>query len=39
MAIKSGGEVVWDPQKYKIKSPKEMNEPMHCPVRGDWKQS
>ncbi len=39
MAIKSGGEVVWDPQKYKIKSPKELNEQMHCPVRGDWKQS
>lgn len=39
MAIKTGGEVVWDPKKYKIKSPKALNEQMHCPVRGDWKQS
>ena len=39
LAIKTGGEVVWDPKKYKIKSPKELNDRMHCPVRGDWKQS
>ena len=39
MAIKTGGEVIWDPKKYKIKSPKELNDQMHCPVRGDWKQS
>lgn len=39
MAIKSGGEVVWDPKKYKIKSPQELNDRMHCPVRGDWKQT
>ncbi len=38
MAIKTGGEVIWDPKKYKIKSPKELNDQMHCPVRGDWKQ-
>ena len=38
MAIKSGGEVVWDPKKYKIKSPKALKEQIHCPVRGDWKQ-
>ena len=38
MAIKSGGEVVWDPKKYKIKSPALLNDQMHCPVRGDWKQ-
>ena len=38
MAIKSGGEVVWDPKQYKIKSPPSLNEQMHCPVRGDWKQ-
>jgi predicted dehydrogenase len=39
MAIKSGGEVVWDPKEYKIISPKDLNGQMHCPVRGDWKQS
>jgi len=39
MAIKSGGEVLWDPKQYQIKSPKALNEQMHCPVRGDWKQS
>ena len=39
MAIKTGGEVVWDPKKYKIKSPMALNEQMHCPVRGEWKQS
>ena len=39
MAIKSGGEVVWDPQQYQIKAPKELNDQMHCPVRGDWKQT
>ena len=39
MAIKSGGEVVWDPKKYKIKSPKELNDQMSHPIRGDWKQS
>ena len=38
MAIKSGGEVVWDPHHYKIKSPKALNEEMHLPIRGDWKQ-
>ncbi len=39
MAIKSGGEVVWDPKQYKIKSPEKLNDQMHQPVRGDWKQS
>ena len=39
MAIKSGGEVVWDPKEYRITSPKEMNDQMHCQVRGAWKQS
>jgi len=39
MAIKTGGEVVWDPTKYRIKSPKELNDQMRCPVRGNWKQS
>ena len=39
MAIKTGGEVVWDPHKYKIKSPKELNDQMSQPIRGDWKQS
>jgi hypothetical protein len=39
MAIKSGGEVIWDPKKYKIKSPKELNGQMSHAIRGDWKQS
>jgi len=39
MAIKSGGEVVWDPQKYEIKSPTALNEQMNCAVRGDWAQT
>ncbi len=39
MAIKSGGEVVWDPQAYQIISPGALNEQMHFPIRGDWKQS
>ena len=39
LAIKSGGEVVWDPKNYKIKSPPALNEQLTCPVRGDWKQS
>ena len=39
LAIKSGGEVVWDPKKYQIKSPKELKAQMSHPIRGDWKQS
>lgn len=39
LAIQSGGEVVWDPQKYRIVSPEPLNERMSHPVRGDWKQS
>lgn len=39
LAIKSGGEVIWDPKKYKIKSPKALNDAMHHPVRGNWKQT
>ena len=39
MAIKSGGEVVWDPKKYKIKSPTSLNDQMHQPARGNWKQT
>ena len=39
MAIQSGREVVWDPKKYEIQSPKELSEKMHHPVRGDWKQT
>jgi len=38
MAIKTGGEVIWDPKKYEIESPKELNGQMTCPVRGNWKQ-
>ncbi len=39
MAIKTGGEVVWDPQAYKIIAPVELNAQMTCEVRGDWQQS
>jgi len=39
MAIKTGGEVVWDPQAYKIITPTELNMQMDIPIRGDWKQS
>jgi predicted dehydrogenase len=39
MAIKSGGEVVWDPKAYKIVSPAPLIPQMTAPVRGDWKQS
>ena len=39
LAIKSGSEVIWDPHRYKIKSPKKLNAQMNCAVRGDWKQS
>lgn len=39
LAIKSGGEVVWDPQAYRIISPEALNAKMTQPVRGDWKQS
>lgn len=39
MAIETGGEVVWDPQKYEIKSPAALNAKMSCAVRGDWAQS
>ena len=39
MAIKSGGAVVWDPRKYKIKSPGQFNDQMRIQIRGDWKQS
>ena len=39
MAIKSGGEVVWDPKAYKIVSPEALNAQMTCEVRGAWQQS
>ncbi|MEI7809820.1 MAG: hypothetical protein WCJ07_15185, partial [Verrucomicrobiota bacterium] len=39
MAVKSGGEVIWDPKAYKIISPGKLNEQMSHPIRGDWKQS
>ena len=39
LAIKSGGEVVWDPKSYRIQSPKALNDQLHCPVRGEWQQS
>lgn len=39
MALKSGKEVVWDPQKYEIQSPAALNDQMKCAVRGNWAQS
>jgi predicted dehydrogenase len=39
LAIKSGGEVVWDPKGYKIISPESLNAQMSQPVRGGWAQS
>ena len=39
LAIKSGGEVVWDPKAYRIVSPDALNSQMTAPARGDWKVS
>ena len=39
LAIKSGGEVVWDPKAYRIIAPEPLNAQMAHPVRGDWAQS
>ena len=39
MAVKSGAEVVWDPQKYEIKTPGNLADQMNCAVRGNWAQS
>jgi predicted dehydrogenase len=39
MAIKSGAEVVWDPQGYRILSPESLNAQMSHPIRGAWAQS
>ena len=39
LALKSGGEVVFDPVKYEIKSPAALNEQMGHPIRGSWAQS
>ncbi len=39
LAIKSGGEVVWDPEAYRIKSPEELNAKMSHEVRGTWQQT
>ncbi|MBN8457772.1 MAG: Gfo/Idh/MocA family oxidoreductase [Verrucomicrobia bacterium] len=36
LAIKSGGEVVWDPQAYRIVSPESLKSGMDHPVRGGW---
>lgn len=38
-AIKSGKEVVWDPQAYRIESPDDLNAGMGCEIRGPWEQS
>jgi predicted dehydrogenase len=39
LAIKSGGEVVWDPKGYRILSPESLNAQMSHPIRGKWAQS
>ena len=39
LAIKSGGEVVWDPMGYRILSPESLNAQMSHPIRGKWAQS
>ena len=39
LALKSGGEVVFDPVKYEIKSPATLNEQMSHAIRGSWAQS
>jgi predicted dehydrogenase len=39
MAIKNGGEVVWDPRGYRILSPESLNAQMSHPIRGKWAQS
>lgn len=39
MAVKTGGPVVWDPQKYEIKSPTVLNKEMNCAIRGNWAQA
>ena len=39
LAIKSGAEVVWDPQAYRIVSPTALNSAMSRPARGNWLRS
>ncbi len=39
LAIKSGGEVGWDPKAYRIVSPESLNAQMTHEVRGPWQQS
>jgi len=39
LAIKSGGEVVWDPKAYSIVSPAALKAQMTHEIRGAWKQS
>ena len=39
LAIKSGGEVVWDPQAYQILSPEALKARMTGEIRGKWEQS
>jgi predicted dehydrogenase len=38
LAIQSGGEVVWDPEAYRIQSPAALNARMSHDVRGSWAQ-
>lgn len=39
LAIKSGGEVVWDPANYRIQTPDALNAQMSHEIRAPWKQS
>jgi predicted dehydrogenase len=39
MAIKSGEEVVWDPEAYRILSPDSLKSKMDHKIRGEWAQS
>ncbi len=39
LAIKSGGEILWDPKAYCIQTPEALNSQMQHEVRGPWAQS
>jgi hypothetical protein len=39
LAIKDGGEVVWDPQRYRIESPRKLRKQMSHPIRSPWVQT
>ena len=39
LAIRSGAEVTWDPQSYRIVSPAQLNSELSRPARGNWLRS